>query len=92
MAGMKRALLRAEDDRRHAVTLAQLRDQGHDVFCWCNRCAHNAVIPTGYLLDRLGPDMPVPDVGAHMRCTGCGTRDIATSPAWPSPGLVTRHL
>jgi Fur family ferric uptake transcriptional regulator len=27
----------------------------------------------------------------HLRCTGCGSKDIATRPAWPSLGQVTRH-
>ncbi len=91
MAGIKRALDRDLERDRRATTLADLAALGHDVFCWCNRCGHNAVLPTPLLAERLGAAMPVPDVGAHLRCTGCGTRDIATRPAWPSPGLVSRH-
>jgi hypothetical protein len=40
---------------------------------------------------QLGPAMPVPEIGAHMRCTGCGSRDVATRPAWSAPEPITRH-
>lgn len=91
MAGFKRALLREVDGQRQPITLAELSRMGHDVFCWCNRCGRNAVLSTADLTARLGAAMPVADIGAHLRCTGCGTRDIATRPAWPSPGIVSRH-
>lgn len=92
MSGMKRRL---EQDRaaaeRRPATLGQMRDEALDVFCWCNRCGHNATVATALLLAQLGPAMPVPEVGARMRCSSCGAKDVATRPAWPSPGVITRH-
>ena len=76
MAGFKRKLLAAEDRHLKGITLAELADAKVDVFCWCNRCSHNAVLAAASLLAELGPDFPVPE---------------ATRPAWPSLGPVARH-
>jgi hypothetical protein len=92
MSGIKRRLIEAEDRRLKAIVLAELLNEKVDVFCWCNRCGHNAVVATKALVMELGPGFPVPEVGARMRCTGCGSRDVATRPAWPSLGSVARHL
>ncbi len=91
MAKIKRRLLAASDRRLKAITLANLVEQQVDVFCWCNRCSHNAVLATAALMAEMGPEMPVPEIGARLRCSGCGSKDIATRPAWPSLGQVTRH-
>lgn len=92
MGGSERKGSAAAAERRHqAMVLAELAAQGVDVFCWCNRCGHNAVLPIAHLIRQLGPAMPVPEAGARLRCTGCGSRDVATRPAWPSPGPITRH-
>ncbi len=91
MAGFKRRLLAAEDGRLKAITLAELLDAKVDVFCWCNRCGHNAVLAAARLLAELGPGFPVPELGGRMRCTSCGSKDVATRPAWPSLGPVARH-
>ena len=91
MGRMKQDRLAEEERRRRATILDELRREQVDVFCWCNRCAHNAVVPVELLVAQLGPDFPVPDVGAHLRCSGCGSKDIAARPAWPSLGQVTRH-
>lgn len=73
------------------TTLGDLYVQGLKVFCWCNRCTHNAQLDPEPLCRRLGPQLPVPEAGARMRCSSCGSKDIATRPAWPSLGQVTRH-
>ncbi len=91
MAGLKRTIIEAEERWCRAATLGELVAEGIDVFCWCNRCSHNAVVETGRLVAELGPAMPVPEAGARMRCSGCASKDIATRPAWPSPGTVARH-
>ncbi len=91
MAKIKRSLLAARDRRLRAITLANLAEQQVEVFCWCNRCSHNAVLATAGLMAEMGPQMPVPEIGARLRCSGCGSKDIATRPAWPSLGQVTRH-
>ena len=91
MAAVKRKLQDLDERQRPAITLGDLAHGGIDVFCWCNRCSHNAVVPVTLLVKQLGPALPVPDVGVHMRCTGCGAKDVATRPAWRSPGQVSRH-
>jgi len=92
MSAFKRKLVETEEGRIRAITLAELAETKVDVFCWCNRCSHNSVIATARLIAELGPGFPVPDVGGKMRCTGCGAKDVATRPAWPSLGLVARHV
>ena len=91
MAGFKRRLIEDEDRQRQAITLAELSTAQVDVFCWCNRCGHNAVLASARLASELGPGFPVPEIGGKLRCIGCGAKDIATRPAWPSLGPVARH-
>lgn len=73
------------------MTLGDLAEMGHDVFCWCNRCSHHATLPTPRLIGQMGPATPVPAVAARLVCTGCGGREVVTRPAWPSMGPVSRH-
>lgn len=75
------------------TTLQDLATDGLDVFCWCNRCGHNAELHIAPLIARLGPLFPVPELGGRMRCTSCQARDIATRPAWPKHGggQIARH-
>ncbi len=91
MAAIKRGQIDAEEQRLRASKLGELATAGVEVFCWCNRCGYNAVVETAPLMAELGPDYPVPEVGARMRCTGCGSKDVATRPDWPGLGQVTRH-
>lgn len=91
MGRLKQDRLAAEERSRHAALLGELRNRKIDVFCWCNRCRHNTVLDVNAVTDQLGPAFPVPDIGAHLRCTGCGSKDVAARPAWPSLGQVTRH-
>ncbi len=91
MAGFKRRELAERDRRLGAATLADLAGQGVAVFCWCNRCGHNAELATETLIARLGSDFPVPEAGTRLRCSACQGKDVATRPAWPSLGQVTRH-
>ena len=74
-----------------AATLGWASERGLDILCWCNRCGHNATVPTTVLARRLPSDCPVPEIGAVMRCDTCGSRDIATRPDWPSLGQVANH-
>ncbi len=91
MAGLKRGHLKAEERRLRAARLGELAHAEVEVFCWCNRCGHNAVVGTARLAAELGPAHPVPEVGARMRCSGCGSKDVATRPHWPGLGQVARH-
>jgi hypothetical protein len=91
MAAIKRGQLDGEERRRRVSRLGDLAEAGVEVFCWCNRCGHNAVVETASLIGELGPAFPVPEVGARMRCSGCASKDVATRPHWPGLGQVTRH-
>lgn len=91
MAAIKRGQLDGEERRRRVSRLGDLARAEVEVFCWCNRCGHNAVMETARLIAELGPAYPVPEVGARMRCSGCGSKDVATRPHWPGLGQVARH-
>ena len=91
LGGFKRQQISDDEGRRAATSLGELAEAGLKVFCWCNRCGHNAEVPIETLVAQLGPAFPVPEVGARMRCSGCGSKDIATRPAWPGLGQVARH-
>ncbi len=91
MAELKQRIIQAEERRRRPVSIGMLADESIDVFCWCNRCGHNATVAIAQLIAELGPELPEPEIGPRMRCTGCGSKDIATRPAWPSLGQVARH-
>ena len=73
-------------------TLADLAIKKLDVFVWCNRCSHHAVVSTALLIARLGPGCAVPAVSASMVCRSCGARDVATRPHWPDTmGHAVQH-
>ena len=91
MGRIKGRELSESEQRQQATCLGELVEDGLAVFCWCNRCGHNAELPVESLVGQLGPGFPVPEVGARLRCSGCGSKDIATRPAWPSLGQVSRH-
>ncbi len=91
MAALKRRWQNAHEQRISAITLGELVTHQVDVFCWCNRCTHHAVLAAPMLVAQFGPNYPVPEIGTGLRCSGCGTKDIATRPNWPSLGLVARH-
>ena len=73
------------------ATLGQMVEQGLDILCWCNRCHYHAEVGSKALMGRLGPHCGVPAIGSSMRCSSCGSREIATRPAWTvwrTPGEI----
>ena len=91
MGRLKHQAMAKRDEALTATRIGDLLPRRIAVFCWCNRCGHNAVVDSGHLAAELGPALPVPDIGVHMRCSGCGSKDVATRPDWPSLGQVARH-
>ena len=91
MGHHKRKFLEEEEAQRRAIQLSEIMQAGVDVFLWCNRCGHNATISSARLAAQLGPAFAVPEIGGRMRCSGCGSKDVAARPDWPSLGPVTRH-
>ncbi len=81
MGRMKREMLNREDHGLRATRLIDLLNDGIGVSCSCNRCGHHAEAASAVLLAQLGPDYPVPEIGARMRCGACGSKDVATGPA-----------
>ena len=72
--------------------LQDLQDEGLDVFCWCNRCGHNAEIALAVFLKRFNLTHPVPELARAMRCKNCQATDIITRAAWPAyGGQIERH-
>ncbi len=92
MGRLKNDAIASEDRRREVMTLGDVIAAGHNIFCWCNRCGHNNEVDAQVLLARLGPAIPVPEIGPRMRCSGCQSKDVATRPAWPSKGQVAGHV
>ena len=62
--------------------LGNIRAQGLDIFGYCNQCHRNRVLPSATLERLLGAKYPVPKIGARLRCTDCGGKDIDTRPNW----------
>ena len=91
MSQIKQRAIAARDRGLHPVMLGDLSARRIDVQCWCNRCPHHGILPVSMLIASFGPDCPVPEVGARLRCSGCGSKDIATRPNWSSLGIVAQH-
>lgn len=93
MGRMKRELIDREDHALQAARLSDLLRGQVAVSCGCNRCGHRAEAPVTLLVAQLGPDFPIPEIGARMRCGSCGSKDVATHPARAAeapmqPGIV----
>jgi hypothetical protein len=43
----------------------------------CRRCKHERLLFPADLIERLGPDQRIADLGEKLRCGGCGGRGIA---------------
>jgi len=72
-------------------TLAQIKAYGVDIFCWCNRCSHHAVLPIDTLIAQCGAATPFPAIHGRLCCQVCGTKDIHARPNWKGLGVVARH-
>lgn len=75
----------------HPITLGELAEGGIDLFCWCDRCHHNAVLHLDRLLREFGRRQAIPALANHLRCSRCNGKAVSLRPAWPSLGQVTRH-
>lgn len=80
MSGFKDRLIAAQDRLGRPERLGPLAARGGAIFCWCNRCAHHARLDGRQLAMALGPDFAVPEIGARLRCSNCGAKDVATRP------------
>ena len=81
MSGFKDRLIAAQDRLGRPERLGPLAARGGIIFCWCNRCSHHARLDGRQLVLTLGPDFAVPEIGARLRCSNCGAKDVATHAA-----------
>ena len=79
MSGFKERFTAAQERLNRPERLGPLAARGGAILCWCNRCAHHARLDGRHLTLALGPDFAVPEVGAKLRCSNCGAKDVATS-------------
>ena len=94
MSRFKERFIAAQERLTRPDRLGALAARGGAIFCWCNRCANHARIDGRQLTLTLGPDFAVPEIGAKLRCSNCGAKDVATSadiatpasPATAAPG------
>lgn len=87
MSGFKERFTAAQERLSRPERLGPLAARGGIIFCWCNRCAHNARLDGRQLVLTLGPDFPIPEVGAKLRCSNCGAKDVATSAEFTGAAL-----
>lgn len=76
---------------RKPQTLGDVKSYGVDIFCYCNRCGHNSVVPVDLLIDQLGPAYEVPKVWRWLRCQECDSKDVQARPNWKGLGVVANH-
>lgn len=88
MSGFKERFIAAQDRLARPERVGALAAHGGALLCWCNRCAHHARIDARQLALTLGPDFAVPEVGARLRCSNCGAKDVATSADLAPPAAV----
>jgi hypothetical protein len=63
------------------MTLSNMRHNGVRAViatCLARECQHKA----DAVVDQLGDDVFVPNVGLRMVCSACGGRRVETRPAW----------
>lgn len=41
---------------------------------WCNPCSRHVEVP----IDKMPPELPIPDIALHYRCSICGGRNITS--------------
>jgi len=66
-------------ERPDPMTLVNTRRNGvRAVTAVCVDCKHKADV----VVDQLGGDVFVPEVGRRLRCSACGGKRVETVPAW----------
>lgn len=78
MGAFKRQAVQAEEANLVPLRLKDLDRRGWPVAATCHRCGHQAHLMADFLIPRLGSELPVPEVGARLRCRCCGSKEVAT--------------
>ena len=45
------------------------------LIAWCHACLHQVEADIAALVERYGPELEVPEWGARLRCSKCGSHD-----------------
>ncbi len=69
---------------RRPAKLDDLAMNNVGILCWCNKCRHRVSVPFGFAIALFGRDCPVPRIAHRLRCSKCGSRNVATFPDRPS--------
>lgn len=85
MGKLKNQYLIDEELALSPLQLGELMNQSARIEVWCNRCGHYQVMSPEHLVKRLGPHVRVPEIGVHMECESCSSKDLASRPAWIEP-------
>ncbi len=80
MSRFKDRIIALQEQRRRPERIGEIALRGLAILCWCNRCSHHARLESRQLSLALGPAFPVPEIGARLRCSNCGAKDVATRP------------
>ncbi|MEP3245083.1 MAG: hypothetical protein ABJN40_13055 [Sneathiella sp.] len=66
---------------KKAVYLKDLLGRNMRVAATCGQCRWIVEIWPGSLIEKLGPDFPIADVGPRLRCTRCNAKKAITVPS-----------
>jgi hypothetical protein len=69
----------SEGQEFEPMPLSNMREHGvRSVEAECRDCKREALVN----VDSLSDALPVPDVALRLRCSACGSKNIATRPNW----------
>jgi hypothetical protein len=57
------------------ATLGSSLRAGVRLVCWCNKCLYTVYADIVVLVERYGAHIPVPEWGARLICSKCGSRN-----------------
>ena len=59
------------------ATLGHVHSLGNTINANCNLCGRSRPLDMAWLIDRYGPEFPLPGLNRFLRCAGCQTDDTA---------------
>ena len=81
MGKFKNHHLVSQDQALRSPQLGELIDQSIQVEAWCGWCGHYKIMSPEHLINRLGPQILVPEIGVYIECESCSSKNIAARPA-----------
>jgi hypothetical protein len=82
MGKFKNHCLVSQDQALRSPQLGELMGQSVQVEAWCNWCGHYRMMDPEHLINRLGPQIRVPEIGVYIECESCSSKNIAARPAY----------